>query len=208
MSQRSSNPYRRPDSFTQAAKAKGYPARSVFKLEEIDKRTKLFRKGQHVLDLGAAPGSWSMYAAERIGPTGKLLAMDLSPIEVNLGANTQAIQGDALALSNEDLAIFAPYNVVMSDMAPATTGSREADQYRSYELVLRALTVAEALGAENSHFVAKIFMSNDFTKARDAVKRVYQEVRTIKPEGTRSNSYEVFLIGLGKRALGFVLTKS
>src|SRR6266446_3408552 len=77
---RRDNPYKRPDRFTREAKQRGFPARSVFKLEDIDRKVSLFRKGQRVLDLGAAPGSWSLYAGERIGPTGKLLAIDLNPL--------------------------------------------------------------------------------------------------------------------------------
>ncbi|MFO0761566.1 MAG: RlmE family RNA methyltransferase [Byssovorax sp.] len=200
MSNRGKNPYRRPDAFTKAAKAQGYPARSVFKLEEIDRRTRLFRQGQRVLDLGAAPGSWSMYAAQKIGAGGKLLAVDLSPIQVALGPNATASQGDALSLANEALALHAPYDVVLSDMAPSTTGNKLADQARSFELFMRAVEVAVALGAPGSAFVGKIFMGEDFEQARAALRKAYGEVRVIRPEGTRSVSFEVFLVGLAKKA--------
>jgi len=200
VSTKGNNPYRRPDAFTKAAKAQGYPARSVFKLEEIDRRVRLLRQGQRVLDLGAAPGSWSMYAAQKIGLGGKLLAVDLSPILMSLGTNAEVSQGDALSLSNEALARFAPYDVVLSDMAPATSGSRIADQARSFDLFMRAVEVALALGAPGGAFVGKLFMSEDFTKAREALRKGYGEVRVLRPEGTRSNSVEVFLVGLGKKA--------
>jgi len=194
------NPYRRPDAFTKAAKAQGYPARSVFKLEEIDRRVRLLHKGQRVLDLGAAPGSWSMYVAQKIGLTGKLLAVDLTPINANVGPNAIVKQGDALSLANEDLALFAPYDVVLSDMAPSTSGSKLADQARSFELFMRAAAIATALGAQGGSFVGKLFMSDDFPKARDALQDLWGEVRTIRPEGTRSSSGEVFLVGLKKKA--------
>lgn len=208
---RPKNPYKRPDTFTKQAKAQGYPARSVFKLEEIDRRVKLLRAGQRVLDLGAAPGSWSLYAAQRIAPSGHLLAVDLSPIHVPLGPGAHFSQGDALSLTNEDLALFAPYDVVLSDMAPSTTGSKLADQARSFELFMRALAVAEALGVKpapgapalkppGGAFVGKLFMSEDFTKARDALRALFDEVRVIRPEGTRSSSFEVFLVGLRRKA--------
>ena len=196
---RPKNPYKKPDAFTKAAKAKGYPARSVFKLEEIDRRVRLFKRGQRVLDLGAAPGSWSKYAHEKIGDGGKLLAIDLSPIQVILGPNAHLARGDALALSNDDLAMFAPYDVVLSDMAPSTTGSRIADQARSFELFMRAVDVAKAVGAKGSSFVGKLFMSDDFVKAREALRAAFSEVRVIRPEGTRSSSFEVFLVGLAKK---------
>ena len=114
------NPYARPDQRTRSAKAAGYPARSVFKLEEIDRRVRLLRAGQHVLDLGAAPGSWSKYVAERIGPSGRLLAVDLEPLAVPLPAFAEALCGDVLTLEPAVLERLAPYDVVLSDMAPRT----------------------------------------------------------------------------------------
>jgi 23S rRNA (uridine2552-2'-O)-methyltransferase len=192
---KSKNLYQHADARTKAAKAQGYPARSVFKLEEIDRRVGLLRPGQRVLDLGAAPGSWSMYTAQKIGAGGKLLAVDLTAITHSLGVCATFRQGDALSLANEDLALHAPYDVVLSDMAPSTTGSRMADQARSFELFMRALAVAEALGAPGGSFVGKLFMSEDFVKAREGLRALFAEVRTIKPEGTRSSSFEVFLIG-------------
>jgi 23S rRNA (uridine2552-2'-O)-methyltransferase len=208
---KSKNLYQRPDAFTKAAKAKGYPARSVFKLEEIDQRMRLLRPGQRVLDLGAAPGSWSLYAAQRIGPSGKLLAVDLNPVMAELGPHAHFSQGDALSLANADLALYAPYDVVLSDMAPSTTGSRFADQARSFELFMRALAVAEALGVQaiegpapkhpRGAFVGKLFMSEDYVKARDALRALFAEVKTIRPEGTRSSSFEIFLIGLGRKSV-------
>lgn len=204
MSSRSSkpqNPYKKADTWTKAAKAQGYPARSVFKLEEIDRRVRLLRPGQRVLDLGAAPGSWSMYALKRIGTSGKLLAIDLSEISTPLGANAIVVRGDALSLSTEELKIFAPYDVVLSDMAPNTTGSKVADQARSFELLMRAVEIAKALGAPGSAFVGKIFMSADFEEARKAMRALFDEVRVIRPEGTRTNSTEIFLVGLKKKIL-------
>jgi 23S rRNA (uridine2552-2'-O)-methyltransferase len=198
---KSKNLYQRADSFTKAAKAQGYPARSVFKLEEIDRRVRLLKSGQRVLDLGAAPGSWSMYAAKKIAPSGKLLAIDLSEIQGSLGPNAQIVQGDALSLTNEALATFAPYDVVLSDMAPSTSGSKVADQARSFELFMRALEIAGALGAPGGSFVGKLFMSEDFIKAREALRALFGEVRTIKPEGTRASSVEVFLIGQDRKKI-------
>ena len=91
------NPYAKPDRFTRAAKDAGFPARSVFKLEEIDRRTRLLRPAMRVLDLGASPGSWSMYAAQRIGSSGKLLAIDLEPLRVALPPHAVVLQGDAFS---------------------------------------------------------------------------------------------------------------
>lgn len=193
------NPYKKADAFTKAAKAQGFPARSVFKLEEIDRRVRLFRQGQRVLDLGAAPGSWSMYASQKVGPKGRVFAVDISEIRQSLGANVTVLRGDALSLSNEQLSEAAPYDIVMSDMAPSTTGSKIADQARSFELFDRAVTVAAALSVPGGAFVGKLFMSEEFVKARDRLRLLYTEVRNIRPEGTRSQSSEVFLVGLGRK---------
>src|ERR1700722_20237133 len=148
-------PYKRPDHFTREAKKAGYPARSVFKLEEIDRRVRLLRPSMRVLDLGAAPGSWSLYAAQKIGHAGKLLAMDRDALSVALPAHAIFLQGDALTLENDALAMFAPYDVVLSDMAPNTSGNRSADQARSFELFMRALEVASSLTKVGGSFVGK-----------------------------------------------------
>ncbi len=195
------NPYKRADRFTVEAKRQGFPARSVFKLEEIDRRIRLLKPGMHVLDLGAAPGSWMLYASQKIGRGGKLLAVDLEPIEVPIPENAIFVMGDALALDNEALGTHAPYDVVLSDMAPRTTGNRLGDQTRSYELFLRALAVAEKLCKPGGAFVGKIFMGEDFPHAKKALKRVFEEDRALRPEGVRANSYELFLVGLAKKTV-------
>ena len=196
---RHANPYQRPDRFTREAKERGFPARSVFKLEGIDRKVGLFRKGQRVLDLGAAPGSWSMYAAERIGPAGKLLAIDLAPLAKSAPGNVIFREADALALDSGDLSLFAPYDVVLSDMAPSTTGTREADQAKSFELFIRALDIAGALLRPGGKFVGKIFMGPDFPEAKKRTKALFETDRAIRPEGTRESSFEIFIVGLGRR---------
>jgi 23S rRNA (uridine2552-2'-O)-methyltransferase len=197
MSGRKGNPYEKIDARTKQAKAQGYPARSVFKLEEIDQRVRLFKGGQRVIDLGAAPGSWSLYASQKVGPGGRVLAIDLQAITQGFPPNVTVEQGDALALSNEQLSQFAPYDVVLSDMAPNTSGSKVRDQAYSFELCMRAMDVALALGKPGSHFVAKIFMSGDFQAARKAAGERYDKVQVIRPEGTRNVSSEVFIVGMG-----------
>lgn len=197
------NPYARPDEFTKRAKAAGYPARSVFKLEEIDRRCRLFRPGQRVLDLGCAPGSWLLYAAQKVGPQGLVRGVDLTPLEIALPRNAAAVAGDALSLDGPVRAFVdegGPYDVVVSDMAPATTGNRFSDQARSAELVRGTLAVAERVLLPGGAWVAKLFMSEELQDIRVAVRKAFTEERILRPEGTRKVSYEVFLVGLGKRA--------
>ncbi len=192
------NPYKGPDPNTVRAKKAGYPARSVFKLEEIDRRVRLFRPGMRVLDLGASPGSWSLYALERIGKKGLLLAIDLKPLEVSLSPPGTFVLGDAR--ESETLSMHAPYDVVLSDMAPQTTGNRLGDQTRSFELCMFALEVASKLVRVGGAFVGKMFMGEDLPIARAELKKHFATDRILRPEGTRSVSYEMFLVGLDRRA--------
>ncbi len=194
---RRNNPYQ-GDPRTRQARALGYPARSVFKLQEIDRRVALLRPGLRVLDLGAAPGSWTLYAAERVGPGGRVVAVDLQPITVQLPGHVTPLVGDALALEDAVFAAQGPFDVVLSDMAPSTSGAKERDQARSAELFLRALAVADLVGKVGSAFVGKLFMGPDFAAARGAVAARHRECRVIRPEGTRQRSTEVFLVGLGR----------
>jgi 23S rRNA (uridine2552-2'-O)-methyltransferase len=194
------NPYSRADHRTLAARAQGYPARSVFKLEEIDQRCRLLAAGQSVVDLGAAPGSWSLYAAQRIGQNGRLLSVDLTQITQGFPPQVTVVQGDALELSSTLHPAHAPYDVVLSDMAPRTTGDKFTNAARSQELFLAALAVSVQFGAPGSHFVGKLFMGADFPAARAEVARLFSSHRIIKPKGTRDNSVEVFLVGLGLRS--------
>ncbi len=193
---RRKNPYA-GDARTKQAKASGYPARSVFKLREIDQRLHLLAPGQHVLDLGAAPGSFSLYASQRVGRKGRVVAIDLQPIDQEFAPNVSVMQGDALDLDEAALSEAAPYDVVLSDMAPSTSGSKVRDQALSFELFMRALEVAVALGREGSSFAGKLFMSNDFAEARSAVTGHYASCKVIRPRGTRQTSSEVFLVGMG-----------
>jgi len=192
------NPYI-GDHRTKLAKAQGFPARSVFKLEEIDRRLGLFHRVKRVLDLGAAPGSWSLYAAGRVPPDGRVLAIDLKAITQGFPANVTVIQGDALSLENEVLAQHAPYDLVLSDMAPNTSGQKSMDQLRSFGLFERAVEVATTLGRGGSSFVGKLFMSGEFEKARTMLEQAFDKVRVLRPEGTRQQSSELFLVGQGLR---------
>jgi 23S rRNA (uridine2552-2'-O)-methyltransferase len=196
------NPYV-GDPRTKLAKAQGYPARSVFKLEEIDRRLGLFRGVRRVLDLGAAPGSWSLYASRHVPPDGKILAIDLKPIEQDFPAVVDVVQGDALSIQNELLARYAPYDLVLSDMAPNTSGAKIEDQLRSHELFMRAVEVGVALGRSGASFVGKLFMSGEFEKARAELRKHFNKVQAIRPEGTRHASSELFLVGLGLKRSGF-----
>ena len=150
-----------------------------------------------MLDLGASPGSWTLYAAERVGPTGRVLGLDLADPEVALPSQAEIRALDAFQA--DPAALGGPFDLVLSDMAPKTSGQRHADQYRSFELVMRALELAKTVLRPGGTFVAKIFQGAEFEEARSAIREVFGKVRIIRPEATRDESYEVFLVGLGFR---------
>ncbi|MBW2528466.1 MAG: RlmE family RNA methyltransferase [Deltaproteobacteria bacterium] len=202
MGRKRRSPYRGADHRSRAARAAGYPARSVFKLSEIDRRVRLLRQGQHVLDLGAAPGSWSAYAAERVGGNGRVVAVDLQEMRTALGPNCTVLQADALDLDAQEIARFAPYDVVLSDMAPNTCGDKSTDQWRSYHLFAGAVAAADRWLAEGGSFVGKLFMGASYEEARQSLRERFDKVRTIRPQGTRRESYEVFLVGLTAKRSG------
>jgi 23S rRNA (uridine2552-2'-O)-methyltransferase len=194
-----SNPYRKPDRFTQKAKEEGYAARSVYKLEEIDQRFRLLRRGQRVVDLGCAPGSWSAYALQQIGPGGRLVGIDLTPVALPHGIFLARSAFDMPPEEFETLLGGKP-DVVLSDMAPLTTGARDADHYAQVELARRAFDLAVTLLVPNGSFVAKVFEGQDAKPFELDVRKRFSEVKRARPEAVRQNSREFFLVAKGFRA--------
>ncbi len=191
-------PGAKPDRFTARAHQEGFAARSVYKLEEIDRRCRVFRTGQRVLDLGAAPGSWTQWMVPRVGGKGAIVAVDLNPLKVKVPAYVQAMQFDVLAAPLDEFAKLGPFDVVVSDMAPHTSGVQDADAARSAELVDRAIDIADACLAPGGHFVAKIFQGAEFEAVRKRLRERYETVRVLKPEASRKESVEIYLVGLGR----------
>ena len=185
------------DFWTSKAKSEDYPARSVYKLKEADKKYKLLKPGLRVLDLGCAPGSWTLYAAERVGPTGLVVGVDLQPVEGRFSENTRIIQADVLGLSPEILQIGAPFDVVLSDMAPRTSGIRSTDQARSLELAQAAVDLAGNLLITGGTIFFKVFQSPDAEVLFRDLKKEFRILRRVKPESSRKISVEIFFLGLG-----------
>jgi len=194
--------YRPKDHYFQRAKRRGLRARSAFKLEELIDRFGLLRPGARVLDLGAAPGGFLQIIAKAVGPAGLAVGVDLVSIRPFPEAWVRTAVLDVLAddaqARLEGLA-KGPYDAVLSDMAPKTTGIRATDEARSLRLAERALELAQALGKPGSSFVAKLFMGGDFEIFRARLRDAYREVKVVRPEATRSASVEVYLVGLGLR---------
>jgi 23S rRNA (uridine2552-2'-O)-methyltransferase len=194
--------YNPKDHYFKKAKEQNFAARSVFKLEEIDQRFHILKAGQVILDLGASPGSWSQFASKKIGAAGRVLGVDLSPVTVKL-PNAVFIQADLRDLKLEEVfrehGFVPPFDLVLSDMAPKTTGIRITDQARSMELCELALDVALRFLKPRGHFVCKLFHSDDFNKLRDQIKKHFDKFEAVKPDSTRKISKEIFLVGLGKK---------
>ena len=190
------------DHFAKRAKREKYPARSIYKLEEIDRRVRLLRPGNKVLDLGASPGSWTLYAAEKVGQNGLVVSVDRVPTAIGGQANIIAVEADAMSIDPEsllDLGSTTGFDAVVSDMAPRTSGHRFVDQSRSFELFQRALEIARATCRPGGNFAGKIFHGGEFDNARSSVRDLFGRVRAIRPASVRSHSFEIYLVGLGRR---------
>jgi len=186
------------------AKSENYPARSVYKLKEIDAKFHIFRKGMKVLDLGAAPGSWSLGAAERIGESGRVLSCDLQEARTEFPPQVTFCQENVFERSPEFEAMLksiAPFDVIMSDMAPLTTGTKFTDQARSLELCQEAFEVAKLYLAKGGSFVVKIFMGPDVMELLQPMRRAFAKVSAFKPQSSRAESKETFYVGVGFKGL-------
>jgi 23S rRNA (uridine2552-2'-O)-methyltransferase len=192
------------DHYFLKAKQENYPARSVYKLKEIHARFKIFKQGMRVLDLGAAPGSWSLAAAEYIGESGLVLGLDLKGAGTSFPPQVTFMQADVFALTPEFMQILGqrgPFHVVMSDMAPSTTGSRSTDQARSAELILAALALARAYLRPEGSFVVKFFMGPLIQTFGQALRKEFSTVKSFKPHSSRAESFENFYIAKGFKGL-------
>ncbi len=187
------------DHYTRKAKAEGFAARSVYKLQEAQKKYGLLKPGDIVLDLGCAPGAWSQYALKVVGPSGKVVGVDLSA--VNLSApNFVFREEDVFELEVEELRVLSPkacYDVVLSDLAPKTIGERSADHFRSLHLARRAWELAQALLCSGGNFMVKVFEGEKFPDFKKQVQKYFQKTKLFRPKSTRSASREIFFIGLG-----------
>ncbi len=185
------------DKWAKKAKEKGYPARSVFKLMEIQNRFRLIKKGNVVLDLGASPGSWSKYACEIVGPTGKVIGIDIQPIKINL-PNFYFIQKDVYQITSKDFYDLGieKFDVILSDMAPNTTGDAFGDHICSVRLVEKAFELAKEFLKEKGHFIAKIFEGAKTSEIKKKFEKSFGGVKLFKPKSSRKQSKEIFIIAL------------
>jgi len=187
------------DAFVRQARAEHYRARSAFKLAEIDRREKLFKPGQTILDLGAAPGSWSQYASERLQGRGRILAIDR--LEMEPIAGVDIIQGDlddpAILDRCRDWLGGAPADLVISDAAPNLTGIAVTDQANMAELGRLVAAIARATLKPGGHFLIKLFRGAELDVYVAELREHFHEIHTRKPQASKAASREVYVLGRG-----------
>ncbi len=199
--------------YSRKAREEGYPARSVYKLKEIDEKYKVFRRGNWVLDLGCAPGSWMMYIVEKIGGEGKVIGVDLEDLKMPLAANMRFVKKDILHLTPEDFyqrksavkqnqrQSARIFDVVVSDLSPKTTGVKTADIVNSVMLANKALASAKLVLRPGGKFVCKIFegeLSEEFFKE---LEKNFEFVKRFRPKAVSKESREFFVVALDLKLL-------
>ena len=184
----------RRDTYVRKSKIDGYRARSAYKLIEINEKFKVFKNGISIIDIGAAPGSWSQYAAKVI-KNGKIISVDLKEMEkIN---NTILIKGDFTETGVKNLIrknIDSHLDVVMSDMAVNTTGVKNLDSIQTGELCKEAMSFSKDILSKKGVFISKIFMGSTFNEIVALGKEIFREVKVFKPKSSRKDSKESFII--------------
>jgi len=184
------------DEYFKRAKAEGYAARSAYKLLEIQERHRLLRPTHWVLDLGCAPGSWLQVAGEIVGPAGRVLGVDLTPVTIKLPSHVRTVVGDVFALTPQDMLelVGGPADVVISDMAPGTTGDPGGDHFRSVDLCRRVLEVLPSVLRPGGCLTMKIFEGQIYPDVLKETQALFRMAKGLKPDATRDVSREMFII--------------
>ncbi|MBW1615618.1 MAG: RlmE family RNA methyltransferase [Deltaproteobacteria bacterium] len=183
------------DHYTVKAKKENYPARSIYKLQEIQKKYNIIKRGGRVLDLGFAPGSWLLYAAHSTGEDGSVIGIDIKDTDIVLPNNAKVIKADIFEYQDNELFADNRFDVVLSDMAPDTTGNSFVDSARSLNLAEAAFLIAKKTLAPKGSFVCKIFFGEDFKAFTDKVKGYFKEFKIFKPKTCRKQSKEIYIVG-------------
>jgi 23S rRNA (uridine2552-2'-O)-methyltransferase len=188
------------DHYFKKAKKENFLARSVYKLEEIDQRFNLISAGNSVCDLGYHPGSWIQYCSKKVGPKGNIVGVDIKEKNSKLNGlmNVKLFQYDIFTLKNlELLGVSQAFDVVLSDMAPNTSGIKSLDQDRSLNLVEKVFEMLDLMLIPNGNMVIKVFDSQNAQNFLKSKKKLFKEWHFLKPKSTRTQSKEFFAIGKG-----------
>lgn len=191
------------DAYFRRARAEGYAARSAYKLLEIQRRARLIRPGDRVLDLGCAPGSWLQVAQRLIGPGGVAVGVDREPVTIPLGPGVRTLVADVFDLQPQRLteAAGGAFDVVLSDMAPRTAGG-STDHFRSIDLCRRVLEMLPALLRPGGHLAMKVFEGEQYPALLAEVRALFERARGLRPPASRSRSREIYIVALGHRSTG------
>jgi 23S rRNA (uridine2552-2'-O)-methyltransferase len=190
------------DYYFKKAKKENYPARSVYKLEEAQKKYRFLQTGNGVLDLGCQPGSWSIYAARIVGPAGLVVGVDLQEgkkISIAKAAEIVWFCDDIMAdyIVEKIIKTRKDFQTILSDIAPRTSGNKWVDQQQSLNLARRVLELAGELLESGGNIYVKVFEGEDFREFVDSVRKSFKTVKIVKPKSSRSESREVFVLGMG-----------
>jgi 23S rRNA (uridine2552-2'-O)-methyltransferase len=188
-----------PDHYSMRARKEGFAARSIYKLQEIQQKHSVIRSGGRVLDIGAAPGSWSQYAGSIVGPRGLVVAVDISPLDDLEGLpNVEPMVGDIYDPAVvEAIRSRGPYDAIISDAAPRTTGNRSVDTSRSAALVEQVISLCPEMLSAGGALVAKLFQGGEEQALLAQIRSLFATGRLVKPRASRSESFEAFLVGTG-----------
>ena len=192
----------RADSYTKRAQKEGYPARSVYKLEELQQHFSLIKSGDTVLDVGAAPGSWTLYTHNKlIKGKGRIIAVDLNALSLNPVPHTvTAFVGDAFGKEiRENLIEQGPYDVIISDAAPMTMGNRSVDTARSENLAEQVIYLAKDHLKVHGNLVVKVFQGGGQVELLSLMRTLFTKVKPFKPKACRDDSFEIYLVGLDRK---------
>lgn len=190
------------DSYTQRAHREGYPARSVYKLEEINAKERIIKPGDSVLDVGAAPGSWTLYTHRMLlKGNGRIVSCDLNPLSLDpVPPTVTEITGDAFSKEiRARLTELGPYDAIISDAAPMTTGNRTVDTSRSEYLASEVVRLAEEQLRKGGNLVIKIFQGGGEAEILKHMRELFAKAKAFKPKASRDDSFEIFLIGLNRK---------
>lgn len=195
------NSYEKPDFWSRKAFSEGYPARSVYKLKEIDEKFGMIKKNFKVLDLGSSPGSWTTFLLRTLDGSGKVVSCDLNPLSKDVkGDNLVFIQGDLTDKEIvESIKSHGPFDLVVCDAAPLTTGNRVVDTARSQGLVKMAIWYADVMLKTGGNFAVKVFQNGDQQALLKSMREIFTSAKGFKPVACRSESFETYLIGLNKK---------
>ena len=187
------------DYYARRARVERYPARSVYKLKEIQKRFGVLKTGTRVLDLGCSPGSWLLFTSRVVGERGLVVGVDITTLTLRLPSNVRFIQHDVLAWNESFLeTVGTNFQTVLSDMAPSTSGNKFVDAQKSLQLGESALAISARVLSPGGTFVCKIFHGPDFKEFTDSARRYFGRVVSFKPKSSRKASRETYIVGLGR----------